>query len=156
MLTRWNDPFRDMNRLMSDAFAGYGRGYGRSEESPTTLWAPPVDVSETKEALTFHVELPGFRQEDLKLNVENGVLTLEGERKFEEETKDKSYHRVERSYGKFFRSFALPGNVDASKIQAHLSDGVLMIEMPKREEAKPKSIPIAGGGPRQIESRRVA
>jgi len=90
--------------------------------------------------------VPGFKDEELKLRVENGVLTVEGERSFEKETSDKTgktWHRVERSYGKFLRSFSLPSNADTAKVEAKLEDGVLHIELPRREEAKPKSIPIS-------------
>lgn len=150
MLTRWNDPFRDlqsfqsqMNRLFNETFGSFGRGSG--EEGMAAAWAPPVDVSETPDHLTFSVEVPGFKQDDLNIRLENGVLTIEGERKFEEQKKDKEYHRVERSYGRFYRSFALPVNVDAERVSANLQDGVLHIELPKKEESKPKSIPIGSG-----------
>ncbi len=162
MLTRWSDP-RDlqsfqsqMNRLLNETFGAFGRGSG--EEGMVAAWAPPVDVSETPDRLTFSVEVPGFKQEDLNIRLENNVLTIEGERKFEEQKKDKEYHRVERSYGRFFRSFSLPANVDTEKVNANLEDGVLQIELPKKEEAKPKSIPI-GGGSKQIPAsggRKVA
>jgi HSP20 family protein len=92
----------------------------------------------------------------LPLNVENGSLTLEGERKFEEGQKDKNYHRVERAYGRFYRSFALPANIDVSKVVATLADGVLHVELPKREEAKPKAIPIGTGSPKSLGSGRKA
>ena len=147
MITRWNDPFRElesfrhqMNRLFNEGYSQVGAA--RGDEGVAAAWAPPVDIAETAEALTFVVELPGFRTEDLTLRAENGVLTLEGERKFEKETKQRSYHRVERAYGRFLRSFSLPSNVDTDRIQAALTDGVLTVELPKREEAKPKSIPI--------------
>ena len=155
MLTRFTDPFRDfdrfraqMNRLFDESFSGRG-----NEESAAASWAPPVDISETPEELVFHVELPGFRSEDLTLRAENGVLTLEGERRFEKESKSRSYHRVERAYGKFMRSFSLPTNVDTEKINAQLNDGVLTVQLPKREEAKPKAIPIGGSpSPKQIKA----
>lgn len=158
MITRWNDPFRElesfrsqMNRLFGEAFPPTRAG----EEAPgLAAWAPPVDISETPDQLVFQVELPGFAQEDLKLRAENGVLTLEGERKFEKETERKAYHRVERAYGRFVRAFSLPVNVDAEKITASLVDGVLTIELPKREEAKPKSIPIGIGSARQISASK--
>lgn len=147
MLTRWNDPFRElesfrqqMNRLFNETFTPVGSA--RGEEGVAAAWAPPVDISETADSLTFTVELPGFRTEDLTLRAENGVLTLEGERKFEKESKQKSYHRVERAYGRFLRSFSLPSNVDTDRIHAALNDGILTVELAKREEAKPKSIPI--------------
>ncbi len=150
MLTRWTDPFRDLqtfqsqiNRLFNETFAATGPG--SRDEGMSAAWAPPVDISETKDGLVFTVELPGFKKEELTLNVENGVLTLEGERRFEKKTDERNYHRVERSYGRFIRSFSLPVNVDAERIDASLVDGVLTVEIPKREEAKPKSIPIGGG-----------
>lgn len=162
MLTRWNDPFKEtktlqsqINKLFGDINPLGGRIFG--EEMPAATWVPPVDVTETKDVLAFKFEVPGFKQEELTLSVENGALTLEGERKFEEEKKDKNYHRVERAYGRFYRSFALPANLDVSKVSATLADGVLDVELPKREEAKPKSIPIGTGSPKSLgPSRKIA
>jgi HSP20 family protein len=155
MLNRWSDPFRDlerfqtqMNRLLGEN-AGYNAGYGvfgRGEnEGISAAWAPPVDIHETPDTLVFNVEVPGFKESELTLRAENGVLTLEGERKFENKKNEKNFHRVERSYGRFVRSFTLPGNVSTEKVSAQLNDGILFIELPKREEAKPKSIPIGAG-----------
>ncbi len=162
MLMRWNDPFKEtktlqnqINKLFGEISPFGGRGLG--EEMPAATWVPPVDVTETKDVLGFKFEVPGFKQEELTLNVENGALTLQGERKFEEEQKDKNYHRVERAYGRFYRSFALPANVDVSKVSATLADGVLNVDLPKREEAKPKSIPIGTGSPKALgPSRKIA
>ena len=156
MMVRGSNPFCEvhspqMNRLFNKAFGTRG-----GEEEFAAAWAPPVDISETPETLNFTVELPGFKSEDLIMRVESGVLTLEGERKFEAETKEKNYHRVERSYGKFVRGFTLPSNVDPEKIHANLTDGVLHVELPKKEEAKSKTIPIAAGGPKQIGARKAA
>ena len=155
MLMRWNDPFKETKTLQSQINKLFGdisplgvRVHG--EEMSAAMWAPPVDVTETKDVLAFKFEVPGFKQEELTLNVENGALTLEGERKFEEEQKDKNYHRVERAYGRFYRSFALPANIDVSKVAATLVDGVLNVELPKREEAKPKAIPIGTGSPKSL------
>lgn len=160
MLTRFGDPFRDlqifqnqMNRLFNEAFGPYGRGSGE-EGTAVASWAPPVDISETPEHLAFAIEVPGFKEQDLSIRLENGVLTVEGERKLEEQKREQNYHRVERSYGKFLRSFLLPSNVDAERVNANLAEGVLRIELPKKEEAKPKSIPIGGGGPKQIGAGR--
>ena len=151
MLTRWSDPFRELEQFRSQMNRLFNESVGRSvEEGTAAAWAPPVDISETPEQLVFHVELPGFQSQDVSLRAENGVLTLEGERRFEKETKSRAYHRVERAYGKFLRSFSLPTNIDTEKVRASLTDGVLTIELPKREEAKPKSIPI--GITKQIES----
>ncbi len=161
MLVRFNDPFRElrlfqnqMNRLFHEAFEPTGR---TEEEGLSSSWLPAADVAETKDHLTFSFEVPGFKQEDLKLNVESGVLSLEGERKFEGETAEKNYHRVERAYGRFSRSFSLPVNLDASNVSANLTDGVLTVSFPKKEEAKPKSIPIGSGGPKSLGSgKKVA
>src|SRR5512144_1227636 len=106
MLVRWNHPFLEtqrqnqMSRLLNEGFGSRGR-----EEEVAAGWAPPVDIVETPETLNFIVELPGFKNEDLTLRVENGVLTLEGERKFDVQASEKNYHRVELSYGKFVRGF---------------------------------------------------
>src|SRR5512140_2610197 len=134
---------RQMRQLFAEGYGNRGR-----EDEAAAAWAPPVDIAETPEALSFTVELPGFKQEDLALRVENGVLTLEGERKFEAETNERNYHRVERAYGKFVRGFTLPSNVDTEKIQATLTNGVLQIALPKKDEAKSKMIPIGVGGPK--------
>jgi HSP20 family protein len=140
-----------INRLFSEGFGTRGR-----EEEFAAAWAPPVDISETPDTLNFTVELPGFKNEDLTARVENGVLTLEGERKFEAETKEKNYHRVERSYGKFVRGFTLPSNVDPEKVQATLTDGVLHIALSKKLEAKSKTISIGVGSLKQIVGRKAA
>ncbi len=156
MLVRWDKPLHttlqhEMNHLFAE-------GYGRQshEHEAAAAWAPPVDIAETPEFLTFAVEVPGFKNEDLTLRVENGVLTLEGERKFEAETNERNYRRVERAYGKFVRGFTLPSNVDPEKIKANLSDGVLQISLPKKDEAKAKTIPIGAGTLKQIGARKVA
>ena len=161
MITNWNDPFRDlpsfqkqMNRLLGEKF-GF-RNPMPEEEGFSATWTPPVDVEETKDHLTFSFELPGFKNDEIKLNVENGVLTLEGDRKFEKELNEKNYHRVERSYGRFYRSFALPINVDVSHVNANLVDGILKIELPKKEEAKPKSILIGTTVPKFLGAKKAA
>ena len=157
MLVRWNHPFLEtqrpnqLSRLFNEGFGSRGR-----DEEVAAAWAPPVDIFETPEALTFSVELAGFKNEDLTLRVENGVLTLEGERKFEAETNERNYHRVERSYGKFVRGFTLPSNMNPEKIQANLTDGVLLITLPKKEETKPKTIQIGAGATKHIAVRKVA
>ena len=143
-ITRW-DPFRDlhglqdrMNRLFEDA----GRGWRAEEPAATTSWSPAVDIYETDNEITVKAELPGLEQKDITLSLENNVLTLKGERRFEKETKQENYHRIERSYGGFSRSFAIPATVDDDKIKADYKDGVLMIALPKKELVKPKQIKI--------------
>jgi HSP20 family protein len=153
MLSRWTDPFRDLERFqnqMNRLFTEYGNR-GGDREGIAVSWAPPVDICETADQLCFQIEVPGFKENELTLRAENGILTVEGERKFEDEKKDKNFHRVERSYGRFVRSFTLPSNISTENVKASLNDGILTIEMPKREEAKPKSIPI-GTGQKQVKA----
>jgi len=144
-VVRW-DPFRDlgllqdrMNRLFDDA----GRGWRSDEPAATTTWSPSVDIFETEGEIVVKAELPGMDRKDIALHLENNVLTLRGERKFEKETKEENYHRIERSYGNFSRSFSIPATVDEEKIRADYKDGVLKIALPKKEQAKPKQIKIA-------------
>lgn len=117
----------------------------REEPLMTGTWLPPVDIIEGKEKITLRAELPGFKDDQVELTVEDGVLSLKGERKLEKETSEQNYHRIERSYGTFVRSFTLPTTVDQTNIQASFADGILSIEMPKREESRPKQIKIAAG-----------
>ena len=150
-LTRW-DPFQELNwwsdRLNRILGPETSRTKPEGEQALTHgNWMPPVDIVEGKDRIRLNVELPGFKENQVNLTVENGMLTIKGERKFEKEDAEENYHRVERSYGTFVRSFTLPTSIDQGKIQADFSDGVLHIEMPKREETKPKQIPIAGGKP---------
>jgi HSP20 family protein len=145
-VVRW-DPFRDlgllqdrMNRLFDDA----GRGWRTNDEpAATTSWSPAVDIFETEGEIVVRAELPGMERKDITLHLENNVLTLRGERKFQKETKDENYHRIERSYGNFSRSFSIPATVDEEQIRADYKDGVLKIALPKKEQAKPKQIRIA-------------
>ena len=144
-VVRW-DPFRDlgmlqdrMNRLFDDA----GRGWRSDEPAATTSWSPSVDIFETEGEIVVKSELPGMDRKDITLHLESNVLTLRGERKFEKETKEENYHRIERSYGNFSRSFSIPATVDEEKIRADYKDGVLKIVLPKKEQAKPKQIKIA-------------
>jgi HSP20 family protein len=108
-------------------------------------WVPSVDVSETDGDYQIKAELPDVKKEDVKVTVENGVLTIQGERKQEKEEKGKKYHRVERSYGSFVRSFTLPDLVDEEKVKAEFKDGVLNLQLPKSEKAKPKAIEVKVG-----------
>ena len=147
-LMRW-DPYREIASLqdrLNRAFGGYAYGSReREDEMQLSAWAPPVDIAEEKDRILITAELPGFQETEIEIQTENGMLTLRGERKFENETDGKSYHRVERSYGQFVRSFSLPNNVDREKIQASFKDGLLQVELPKREDAKPRTIKITGG-----------
>ena len=143
-IVRW-EPFRDLvtpqrdfDRLFRDAFSSQ---HGETELS-TRSWAPPVDIYETEEAIVLKAELPGVDPKDVEVRVEDNTLFLKGERKFEKEVKEQNYHRVERSYGSFARSFSLPNSISADKVKAEFKDGLLTLTMPKREEAKPKTIKI--------------
>ena len=141
------DPYREFNALQErlNRVLGGGGRRERDEEMSLGAWIPPVDIEEDKEKLLLTAELPGFKEDQIQIQMEGGVLTLRGERKFEDERKNgKNFHRVERAYGQFVRSFTLPNNIDRENVQAKFSDGLLRIEMPKREEAKPRQIRISG------------
>jgi HSP20 family protein len=143
-LTRW-DPFRDLSVLqerMNRIFEDTGRGWRGDEPSATTSWSPAVDIYETDNEIIVKAELPGVEKKDISLNLEKNVLTLKGERKFEKETSHENYHRIERSYGSFSRSFSIPASVDEERIRAEYKDGILNIALPKKEQVKPKQIPI--------------
>ncbi|HEX5714600.1 MAG TPA: Hsp20/alpha crystallin family protein [Thermoanaerobaculia bacterium] len=142
-VTRWNpttayltnrEPFF---RLFDSFFNSDAQG----EE--TRAWVPPVDIQENGDAYLFHAELPGMSKEDIHITLENSVLRLSGERKFEKDAKKENYHRVERTYGTFTRTFTLPTQVDPEKVQAAFENGILTITVPKAEQAKPRRITIS-------------
>ena len=134
------DPFRLVPNRMGQLFEEpLLRG---TEEWPMKAWVPPCDIFETDKALVMKFELPEVKKEDVEVKLEQNVLTLRGERKFEEKTDRENYHRVERHYGEFMRSFNVPLYVDATKINAEFRDGVLTITLPKNEEARPKQINV--------------
>jgi len=142
------EPYREIATLQDRLNRTLGSVFGRAEredEMNLAAWAPPVDIAEEKDKIVITAELPGFREEQIEIQMENGMLTLRGERKFENETEGKSYHRVERSYGQFVRTFSLPNNVDRERIKADFSNGLLKVELPKREDAKPRTIKISAG-----------
>ena len=116
--------------------------FRQTEEWPMKAWVPPCDIFETDKELVMKFELPEVKKEDVEVKLEQNVLTLRGERKFEEKTDRENYHRVERHYGEFLRSFNVPLYVDATKINAEFRDGVLTITLPKSEEARPKQINV--------------
>ena len=143
-ITRWR-PTRsifgiqdEINRLFEDFMSREPEVDALREGT----WAPDVDISETESEIVVEAEVPGIEQKDLKVNVQNNVLTFSGEKKQEKEEKGKGYHRVERTYGSFHRSFSLPSEVDANKTKASYKDGVLTIRLAKTEKAKPKEISI--------------
>lgn len=144
-LARW-DPFREfgtLDRQLNKFFDN--RGLGWPDRAPTTTsdWSPDVDILEDENGIMLHAELPGIDPKDVELNVENNVLTLSGVRKLEYEDKKENYRRVERSYGAFSRSFSLPRLIDEDKIKAEYKDGILKVQIPKHEKAKPRQIKIA-------------
>lgn len=139
-LVKW-DPFRELNAFNERLGTFLGRGW----DSPPsmTAWNPSVDVFENDNDVVFKAELPGMNAKDIEVKLENNVLIIKGERRFEKETDEKNYHRIEREYGTFSRSFALPTAVNADKVTAEFKDGILKVTLPKKEEIKPKPIKIA-------------
>jgi HSP20 family protein len=149
-LTRQN-PFNDFRTLQNRLFEPFFGRFNFLDDSMTTgSWAPPVDVAEDTERIHVKVEVPGMEEKDLRVNYEDGLLSVSGERHFENR-EDRNYHRIERAYGSFVRTFSLPRSVDASKIVANYRNGVLEIEIPKKEESKPKQIQINLGSQKQVE-----
>jgi HSP20 family protein len=136
MLSVW-DPFADLNRVQREFEKSYFGPRTRSAD-----FAPPVDVHEDPERLLLRAELPGVKREDIEVSIDANVLTLKGERKLEREEEGRRYHRIERSYGTFVRQFQLPSNVDSTKIDAQLTDGVLTIALNKKQELKPRKIDV--------------
>jgi len=118
------------------------RGGNENEAMTVADWIPPVDISETAAEYLIKAEIPEVKKEDVKVTLEHGVLTIQGMRRRETEEKGKKYHRVERSYGSFVRSFSLPDFVDDAKVQAVVKDGILTLHLPKSEQAKPKAIEV--------------
>ncbi len=143
-IVRW-EPFRGLlttqdrfNRLFNQTLS---QVFGE-EDSRLGTWAPAVDIFETDQNVVLKAELPGVDPKDVEVRVENNTLFLKGQRKFENEVKEENYHRIERSYGSFTRTFALPRTINAGNVSAEYKNGVLTLMMPKREEAKPKTIKI--------------
>lgn len=155
MLERWEpfgsirrrgDIFSELTRMQQEMNCFFDEFFGeRRGELAEGSWVPSVDVSETESEIVVRAELPGMTQDDIELNLQDSVLTLKGEKKQEKEEEKESYHRMERCYGCFSRSFTLPANIDQDKIQASFKDGVLVVNLPKSEEAKPKKIAITAG-----------
>ena len=145
-LTRW-EPLREMEDFQNRLSTLFGRplrrtnGHGR-EDITLADWMPLADITEDEKEYLIKAELPEMKREDVKVIVENGVLTMSGERKFEKEEKKRKFHRVERGYGTFVRSFTLPDDADASKVKAEFKNGLLTVHLPKSERAKPKQIEV--------------
>ena len=141
------EPFRGTSPLQDQFNRLFNEAFGRSaEEGSLTPWAPAVDIYETEHELVVKADLPDIQPEELDIRVENNILTIRGERKFEKKVDEGNYLRVERSYGSFTRSFALANTVNTEAIKAEYKHGVLTLTIPKREEAKPKQIKVNVGG----------
>ena len=156
-VSRW-DPFQDLLSIQDEMNQLFTRAFGRerpgqSEPVQQRLWAPALDISERKDAYVVTVEVPGVKPEELDITLEDGLLTIQGERRFTQESSDQQFHRVERRYGSFRRSITLPSQVQADQIEASFENGVLEVVVPKAEEAKPKKITVrpGGGGRQQVE-----
>src|SRR5512146_77554 len=155
MITRW-DPFREMstlqdrmNRLFSDQL-----GAITHDEALTGAFVPPVDVYEDENSIQVRLEVPGIDEKDIDIRLENNVLTIRGERKFEKDEKEENFHRVERRYGSFTRSFTLPATVNPEDVQADYDKGVLKIRLAKRAEAKPKQIKVNVNARKTLEAKK--
>ena len=155
-VTRW-DPFRELNNLqntLNRVFQNEGRG--QEELMTSGMFVPAVDIYEDKDFITLKVEVPGMKENEFDIRVENDMLTVRGERKFEKEEKEENFHRIERRYGAFSRSFTLPKTVDVENVEAHYEAGVLNIRLAKKAEAKPKQIKIGVGKPSPKEVKGTA
>jgi HSP20 family protein len=153
------DPFRDLRTLQEEVNRLFSTNLTRTfgdEGIGRGAWSPSVDIYENKDQIVLEAELPGMKQEDFDLSIENNVITLRGERSFEKKEDSDNYHRVERSYGSFTRSFTLPQTVSGEGVTAEYSNGVLRVTLPKREEVKPRKIEVTGAStttPKTIETK---
>ena len=146
-----NNPLNDFRTLQARVFEPFfGRFNFVDDNLSSGTWAPPVDVAEDNEKIHVKVEVPGMEEKDLKISFEDGLLTVSGERQFERR-EDRNYHRIERTYGSFIRTFSLPRSIDVNAIAANYRNGVLEIDIPKKEEAKPRQIQINVASEKQIE-----
>jgi HSP20 family protein len=144
-MNRLEQPFRGATTLQEQINRVFGGVVGRTGESNLTPWAPAVDIYETENELVVKADLPDVNPQDLDIRVESNILTIRGERKFENKVNEENYLRVERAYGSFSRSFSLANSVKSDAIKAEYHDGVLTLSLPKREEAKPKQIKVNVG-----------
>ena len=157
-LTRW-EPYRDLLALqnrMNSIFQDFSRGNSTGDNDVVTAgFVPPVDIYEDENKLVLKVEIPGMRQEDLDVRMENQTLTVKGERNFQREEKEENFHRVERRYGSFYRAFTVPNTIDPESIKAEYEAGVLRIELHKRPESKPKQIKVNVGSAKQLNQNQA-
>lgn len=144
-IVRWTDPFKDFAQLQDRINRVFSETYGRGDEGllSSGSWMPPVDIYQSGDhELVLKAELPDMTREDIEVMVDNGTLTITGEKKLSNEVKDDQYHRIERRYGTFSRSFSLPPTIDAGRVGAEYKNGVLTVKLPMREEAKPRQIKV--------------
>jgi HSP20 family protein len=145
-LIKW-DPFRELEDMSNRLNRVFGRPLARVDSNTEMLsmsdWTPSADISETDTAYLIKAEIPGVNKEDVKVTIQDGMLTIRGERKMEKEEKDKKFHRIERSYGSFMRSFRLPEDADESGVKAEFKDGMLNVTLGKSAKAKPKAINVS-------------
>ena len=145
-LVKW-DPFRELEDVSNRLNRIFGQSLARSESGQNMLavadWAPSVDISETDSAYLIKGEIPGVKKEDVKVTIQDGMLTIQGERRQEKEEKGKKFHRIECSYGSFARSFRVPDDADENSVKAEFKDGMLNVTLAKSEKAKPKSINVS-------------
>jgi HSP20 family protein len=147
-IVRW-DPFRDFAQLQDRINRVFADAYGPNDQALMTAgsWVPPVDIYQSDDhQLVLKAELPDMAREDIELTIDNGTLTIRGDKRLNGEVKEEQYHRIERRYGSFSRSFSLPQTVDPSKVDAQYTNGVLTIRLPMRDEAKPRQIKVNVGG----------
>jgi HSP20 family protein len=156
-IIRW-DPFRDlvtlrekMNRLFEEAYSARGE----ERDLVSSSWTPSVDIYETENQLVLTAEVPGIEDNNIEIKIEDNTLTLKGDRKFEKETEEENYHRIERAYGSFYRSFSLPPHIDQDKIAAEHENGVLKITMPKKHESKPRSVKVLKSKAKSVPEKKT-
>ncbi len=157
-ITRW-ETYRDVVALqnrMNSLFQDFSRNNGENEQVTAASFVPPVDIYEDEHKLVLKLEIPGIRQEDLDVRMENTTLSVRGERSFESEGKEENFHRVERRYGSFYRGFTVPNTIDPESIKADYDAGVLRIELQKRPETKPKQIKVSVGSAKQLNNHQAA
>lgn len=145
-LIKW-DPFRELEDVSTRLNRIFGRPLARMDPNSEMLamvdWTPSADISETDTAYVIKAEIPGVKKEDVKVTLQDGILTIQGERKSEKEEKDKKFHRIECSYGSFMRSFRVPDDADESGVKAEFKDGILNVTLNKSAKAKPKAINVS-------------
>jgi HSP20 family protein len=157
-ITRW-DTYRDVLALqnrMNSLFQDFSRSGNGESELATAGFVPPVDIFEDENKLVLKIEIPGIRQEDIDVRLENNTLTVKGERNFQSEGKEENFHRVERRYGSFYRAFTLPNTIDQNTIKADYEAGVLKIELHKRAETKPRQVKINVGSSQPDQNQHEA